>query len=139
MATPVSPNKDKKKVTRHVSRSPKRHISPQKAQPDIQFDSEELPYSDPIDSSRSLGEYCLTLVTNLSSCLSIVQNVTFERRDYQHLTSQAVQLFSSKKAFEDEAERTWLLTNMRSTTILVKVDDTVYSINGNYSFKFVDE
>jgi hypothetical protein len=63
--------------------------------------------------------------------------VRFQRRDRENLSPQASQLFNSQIPFEDEAERTWLLENIRSTTILIKVDDVLYTINGNYALRFV--
>lgn len=71
--------------------------------------------------------------------LLTVSNTVFERRDREHLSPQATQLFTSQTVFEDEAERAWLIENMRSTTILIKVDSVLYSINGNYFLKFVNQ
>ncbi|CAF3598161.1 unnamed protein product [Rotaria sordida] len=118
MASPVRSTTTKKKFTRHASKSPKRNQSPSRIQPDISFESEEFAYSDPMDSSRSL-----------------MQNVVFKRHDRGSLSPQATQLFNSQTTFEDEAERSWLLENIRSTTILIKVDQTVVTINGNYAFR----
>ncbi len=67
-----------------------------------------------------------------------VQNVIFERRDHESLSSQATQLFNSQIIFGDEAERSWLFENIRSTTILIKVDHILFTINSNYALKFVD-
>lgn len=64
-----------------------------------------------------------------------VQNVFFERKDREALTPQAEQLFNSQTVFEDEAERSWLKANIRSTTITIKVDDVFHTINGNYAWK----
>jgi hypothetical protein len=46
-----------KKVVRRASKSPRRNYSPSRAQPEIQFESEESAYSDPIDSSRTLRKF----------------------------------------------------------------------------------
>jgi len=70
--------------------------------------------------------------------LFTVQNVIFERRDSESLSSQATQLFNSQIIFGDEAERSWLFENIRSTTILIKVDQILFTINSNYALKFVD-
>ncbi|CAF2380352.1 unnamed protein product [Rotaria sp. Silwood2] len=118
MATSVSSTKTHQRSARHVSKSPKRRYSPSRVQPDVLFESEESAYSDPIDSCRSL-----------------ISNVVFERRDRESLSSQATQLFNSQTTFEDEAERLWLLENIHSTTILIKVDQVVFTINGNYALK----
>ncbi|CAF3500087.1 unnamed protein product [Adineta steineri] len=118
MASPTRSTKKTKKVTRHVSKSPQRKSVPAQIQPKIQIELEKSAYSDPLDSSRSL-----------------LENVVFERRDCATLSSQAIQLFNSKIVFEDEAERSWLFENMHSTTILIKINDLLFSINGNYSFK----
>jgi len=63
--------------------------------------------------------------------------VVFQRRDRTNLSPQATQLFNSQITFESEVERTWLLENIRSTTILIKIDDVFYTINGNYALRFV--
>lgn len=68
----------------------------------------------------------------------IVEHVVFQRRDRENLSPQATQLFNSQIIFKDEAERTWLLENILSTTILIKVNDIIYTINGNYALRFVD-
>ena len=65
-------------------------------------------------------------------------NVLFERRDQDILSEQATKLFNSTVVF-DETERAWLLENMRSTTISIKVDHLLFSINGNYALKFVND
>ena len=66
-----------------------------------------------------------------------MQTVAFERRDRATLSPQANELFNSRTIFEDEQERTWLLENMRSTTILIRIEDTLHAINGNYAVKSV--
>lgn len=66
-----------------------------------------------------------------------VPKVFFERHDEQNLTPQADQLFHNLSVFSDEAERSWLLANMRCTKIYVKIDDVLHTINGTYSFKSV--
>ena len=68
-----------------------------------------------------------------------MQNVVFERRDRERLSSQATQLFNSQTIFEDEAERSWLLENIRSTTISIKVNDVFFTINGNYALRLADQ
>ena len=73
----------------------------------------------------------------MNFALSPVQTVAFERRDRETLSPQATELFNSRTIFEDEQERTWLLENMRSTTILIKVDDSLHAITGNYAVRFV--
>ncbi|CAF1594100.1 unnamed protein product [Rotaria magnacalcarata] len=105
-------------MIRRISKSRKRNFSPSRTQVDIQFESGENAYSDPIDSCRSL-----------------VQDVVFERRDCESLSPQATELFNSVTIFQDEAEASWLLNNIHSTTILVKVDKVEFSINGNYYLK----
>lgn len=62
----------------------------------------------------------------------------FQRRDRENLSPQAIELFNSQTIFEDEIERTWLLENIRSTTILIKINEVYYTINGNYVLRFVD-
>jgi hypothetical protein len=62
--------------------------------------------------------------------------VVFERRDRENLSSQATQLFNSRTIFDD-VERSWLLENVRSTTISIKVNNIVFTINGNYALRFV--
>jgi hypothetical protein len=62
--------------------------------------------------------------------------VVFERRDRENLSSQATQLFNSRIIFDD-VERSWLLENVRSTTISIKVNNIVFTINGNYALRFV--
>jgi hypothetical protein len=63
--------------------------------------------------------------------------VVFERRDRENLSSQATQLFNSRIIFDDDIERCWLLENVRSTTISIKVNNIVFTINGNYALRFV--
>jgi hypothetical protein len=71
--------------------------------------------------------------------LCTVQNVVFERRDRERLSSQATQLFNSQIIFEDEAERSWLLENIRSTTISIKINDIFFTINANYALRLADQ
>ncbi|CAF0758870.1 unnamed protein product [Rotaria sp. Silwood1] len=118
MTSPTRSSETKKKITRHVSKSPERKYSPSRLQPNLLFESKESAYSDPMDSSRSL-----------------MQNVVFERRDRGSLSPQATELFNSQTTFEDAAERSWLFENIRSTTILIKVDQVVFTINGNYALR----
>ena len=57
MASKVKSIGTTKKVIRRSSKSPKRKYSPVRAtQPEIQFESKECAYSDPIDSSRALSK-----------------------------------------------------------------------------------
>lgn len=66
-----------------------------------------------------------------------MKNVTFERHDRETISSQANELFHSRVIFENDAEREWLLTNVHSTIISIKIDNTSYKINGNYVLRFV--
>ncbi|CAF0937252.1 unnamed protein product [Adineta ricciae] len=117
MTSPLRSKTKKKKAIRRVSKSPQRRYSPERVRTSIQVDFQEFAYSDPVDSSRSL-----------------LPNVLFERHDQDTLSEQATKLFNSTVVF-DETERAWLLENMCSTTISIKVDHLVFSINGNYALK----
>ena len=137
MTSPLRSKTNKKKVIRRVSKSPRRKCSPERVRTSIQIDFQESAYSDPVDPSRSLRKFSSSSKFFRSKWVS-VPNVLFERRDQDILSEQATKLFNSTVVF-DETERAWLLENMRSTTISIKVDHLLFSINGNYALKFVND
>ncbi|UJR35585.1 hypothetical protein I4U23_028337 [Adineta vaga] len=118
MTSPVQSKNKSRSITRHASKSPKRKYSPARVQTSNEFELEESAYLDPLDSSRTL-----------------LSNVLFERRDRNTLSSQATDLFNSQVIFEEETERAWLLENMHSTTISIKVNNLLFTVNGNYALK----
>jgi hypothetical protein len=62
MTSPARSPKKTKKVIRRVSKSPKRQYSPSRIQIDIQFESNESAYSDPVDSTRTLSKCSVILL-----------------------------------------------------------------------------
>ena len=106
---------------------------------DLQVKLNNFGYSDPCNISvRTQCEFYNSLETwnDLIFVQLQVKNVTFARHDWDILSPQANELFRSEIVFENNAEREWLLANVHSTTISIKIDDTSYEINGNYVFCF---
>ncbi|CAF3971905.1 unnamed protein product [Rotaria magnacalcarata] len=68
---------------------------------------------------------------NLSSRTQL-KHVVFERHDRETLSPQAKNLFNSRTIFESDSEQEWLLENVHSTMISIKINDDSYEINSNY-------
>ncbi|CAF4809358.1 unnamed protein product, partial [Rotaria magnacalcarata] len=60
------------------------------------------------------------------------KHVVFERHDRETLSPQAKNLFNSRTIFESDSEQEWLLENVHSTMISIKINDDSYEINSNY-------
>jgi len=67
MTSPMRSTKKNKKIIRRVSKSPTRRYSPSRIQIDIQLESEESAYSDPVDSTRTLSKFSIILFEFLLS------------------------------------------------------------------------
>ncbi|CAF2998661.1 unnamed protein product [Rotaria socialis] len=84
--------------------------------PQVKLKAHNFAYSDPC---------------NLSSRTQY-KHVVFERHDRETLSVQAKTLFNSRMIFESDAELEWLLENVHSTMISIKINDDPYEINSNY-------
>ncbi|CAF1344763.1 unnamed protein product [Rotaria sp. Silwood1] len=78
-----------------------------------------------------MGSFAYSDPSNRSSPTEL-KNVIVERKDYESISSQARELFNYQTVFESKIEREWLLNNVRSTTIQIKVDESLYEVNSNY-------
>jgi hypothetical protein len=59
MASPVRSTIKTKKIIRRVSKSPAGKYSPSRIPIEIEFESKESAYSDPVDSTRTLSKFSM--------------------------------------------------------------------------------